>query len=265
MIDAHTHLNSPTLFQNRKDYILEFEKNWWTAIINAWADIEYNNNGIQISNDYIWDVYVKCTIWLHPYEVVIGNVNEENIEEEIKNLKKIYIKNKKHIVAIWEAGIDTHYNGEIKIELQKKLLKMQCDLAYELNLPIVIHSRDDFDDTIEILKDYKNLKIYFHCRWYGPKEVTILQKEFENIWIGFCGNITYPKAQNIRDSLMVCDIENILIETDAPYLSPQNLRGQTNSPANVKHIYEFISKELNIELNNLNSKVNKNFDELYKE
>lgn len=264
MIDAHTHLNSPTLYSKRKEHILEFKKNWGTAIVNAWADREYNDNWIKISREYIWDVYVKCTIWLHPYEVVIGNVNEENIENEINNLKKIYMDNKKSIVAIWEAGIDTHYDGDIKIELQEKLFKMQCELANDLWLPIVIHSRNDFDSTMKILKDYKDLKIYFHCRGYGPKEITILKKEFENIRIGFCGNISYPKAQNIRDSLMVCDVKNILLETDAPYLSPQKVRWETNSPANVKHIYDFVSKELNIDKYILIEKIKQNFYELYK-
>lgn len=264
MIDAHTHLNSPILYARRKEYILEFKKKWGRAIVNAWADREYNDNGIQISNDYIWDVYVKCTIWLHPYEVVIWNVNEENIDNEINNLKKLYIDNKKQIVAIWEAGIDVHYDGDINLKLQKKLFKMQCELASELWLPIIIHSRNDFDSTMEVLKNYKNLKIYFHCRGYGPKEIDILKKGFENIWIGFCGNISYPKAQNIRDSLMACDIKNILLETDAPYLSPQEIRGETNYPANVRYIYDFVSKELNVDKSILIEEIKQNFNSLYK-
>jgi TatD DNase family protein len=136
-------------------------------------------------------------------------------------------------------------------------------LAKEFWLPIVIHSRDDFDTTMEVLENFKELKIYFHCRWYGPKEIEKVQNNFNNIWIGFCGNITYPKAQNIRDSLLACDIDNILVETDAPYLSPQNLRGETNSPANIMYTYKFISNEIKLDIDYLISKIENNFKKLY--
>jgi len=265
MIDAHTHLNSQALFPNRKEHAFEFNKNWWKAIINVWADIEYNGNWIKISKEYKWDLYMKCTVWLHPYEVIIWNVTEENIEDEVNNLRKLYLDNSDYIVAIWEAWIDTHYDGDINMKLQKKLFRMQCELARDLWLPIVIHSRDDFNSTIEVLKDFSDLKIYFHCRWYGPEEINYIKWKFENLWIGFCGNITYPKAQNIRDSLAVCDINNILLETDAPYLPPQQLRWKTNYPSNIWYIYDFVANELSINKDILIQSIEKNFENLYKQ
>jgi len=264
-IDSHTHLNSPTLFENRKKHILDFEKIWWQALVNIWADEEYNKNGITISKEYSWDSFIKCTVWLHPYEVVVGNINENNIEQKLNELEKLYLENKDHIVAIWEAGIDTHYEWDINLELQKELFKKQCDLAEKIQAPIIIHSRNDFDSTIEILQNYKKLKICFHCRWYGSEEIEKLKNyNLENYWIWFCGNVTYPKAQNIRDSLKICNLENILIETDAPYLSPQELRWQTNYPQNIQYIYDFIAKELNIDTKNLKKQIKKNFYSLYK-
>ncbi|HOQ79378.1 MAG TPA: TatD family hydrolase, partial [Candidatus Absconditabacterales bacterium] len=245
-IDSHTHLNSPTLFENRKKHILDFEKIGGQALVNIGADEEYNKNGITISKEYSGDSFIKCTVGLHPYEVVVGNINENNIEQKLNELEKLYLENKDHIVAIGEAGIDTHYEGDINLELQKELFKKQCDLAEKIQAPIIIHSRNDFDSTIEILQNYKKLKICFHCRGYGSEEIEKLKNyNLENYWIGFCGNVTYPKAQNIRDSLKICNLENILIETDAPYLSPQELRGQTNYPQNIQYIYDFIAKELN--------------------
>jgi len=263
-LDAHTHLNSPQLFPSRKEHISDFEKIWWKALINIWADEKYNKNGITISREYLWNSFVKCTIGLHPFEVVIGNIKSNNLDEKISELKKIYLKNKEHIIAIWETWIDTHYEWEINLELQKELFKKQCDLAKELKLPIIIHSRDDFDSTIEILENYKEIKIYFHCRWYGNEEIKKLEKyNLKNYRVWFCGNITYPKAQNIRDSLKACNLNNILIETDAPYLSPQKLRWQTNYPKNIQYIYDFIAKELNINIENLKKQIEKNFYLLY--
>lgn len=114
-------------------------------------------------------------------------------------------------------------------------------MAKELDLPVVIHSRDDFASTLEVLQPYTDLKIYFHCYGYGPDEIAVLRASFPRLRIGFCGNITYPKAQPLRDALLACDIGSIVCETDAPYLSPQKVRGETNEPAHVRLIYEYIS------------------------
>jgi len=264
MIDAHTHLNSPALFPNWKQHILDFEKNWGTCLVNTWADDEYNQNGLIISKEYDGKIFVKCTIWYSPHEVLANKISDNNIENKVEELKKLYLENKDHIVAIWEIWIDTHFDEWSSLVLQKSLFKMQCKLAKELSLPVVVHSRDDFDATMEVLKEFKGLKIYFHCRGYGPDEIKKLKDcKLKYYWIGFCGNITYPKADNIRESLLACNMENILIETDAPYLPPQNLRWETNYPTNIKYTYEFISKELWINLNNITIQIQKNFNRLF--
>ena len=264
MIDAHTHLNSPALFSNRKEYLLEFEKKWGTGLINVWADDDYNKNALVINREYNGDCFVKCTIWFSPHEILAGKIEYDNMDNKIKELKNLYLENKNHVVALWEIGIDTHFDDWVSLELQKKLFKKQCDLANELKLPLVIHSRDDFDSTMEVLQNYQDLKIYFHCRGYGPEEIKKLQySQLKNYWIWFCGNITYPKAQNIKESLMMCDIKNILLETDAPYLSPQNLRWKTNYPANITYIYDFVAKMIGVSKDELIEKINNNFKTLY--
>jgi len=168
------------------------------------------------------DIFVKATIGHHPSEVCFGKItNTSDIVQSISSLKDLYTSHHEHIIAIGECGIDTHYDGDPYIDIQKELFAQQCDLAQELNLPIVIHSRDDFTSTWDVIKNYKNEKIYFHCRGYGPDEVKILQDFFPQLWIGFCGNVSYPKAQVLRDSLYVTRPESIVLETDAPYLAPQ--------------------------------------------
>lgn len=265
MIDAHTHLNSPKLFSDREKHVFEFEKIGGKALINTWADEEYNNNWLEISKKYKWNLFIKSTIWYHPFEVVVWNINDKNIDKMINLLEQKYISNKEHIVAIWEAGIDSHYDWDIKLELQKELFEHHCKLAEKLQLPLVIHSRDAFDETMKVLENYKTLKVYFHCWGYWKNEIQKIKNIwFKSYWIGFCGNITYPKAQEIRDSLLECDLENILIETDAPYLSPQELRGQTNYPKNTKLIYEYIAKEKNTSTDIIINQVSKNFEKLYK-
>ncbi len=266
-IDSHTHLNSPKLFVDWQKHILDFENIWWKMIINAWSDDEYNENWLIIAKKYNWNSLIKMTAWFHPYEIVSDIINNENMDEKMEELKIKYfenMENRKHIVAVWECWIDVSYDWWREcIILQQKLLKAHCELAREFNLPLVIHSRDDFDSTVDVIKDYKDLKIYFHCRWYGPKEIEILQNNFENIWIWFCANISYPKAQNIRDSLAVVGINNILLETDAPYLPPQEFRGKTNYPIYVKHIYNFVAEQLQIEESKLIETIEINANRLY--
>jgi len=270
-IDAHTHLNTAKLFWNWQEYLSDFEKIWWEILINSWADDEYNKNWLIISKEYLknnnkdisWKCIVKATIWFHPYEAISDVITEENLENNITKLRNLYLENKEHIVAIWECGIDTHYDGDLKMDLQKKLFIAQLDLSRELDLPVVIHSREDFWTTFEILKKYSDLNIYIHCRWYWVDEIKIMQDTFENLWIWFDGNITYPKAQNLRDSLKAVKLDNLLLETDAPYLTPQIKRWETNYPAYVKYIYDFVSDHLDIEQEKMANIIKKNCKNLY--
>lgn len=119
---------------------------------------------------------VKSTIGYHPECCNDGEISEENIQQKIVDLKKMYEENKEYIVAIGECGIDTYYPGsEDSLELQKKLFVAQCDLAKELNLPLMVHIRKDFDSAFEILQNYRDLTVYVHCRGFNPEEVKKLQ------------------------------------------------------------------------------------------
>lgn len=263
MLDSHTHINSGVLFPDWERHISDFEDAGWDRLINAWSDWEYNKNWITICREYTWKSYIKCTLWLHPLEVVDWKITDQNIDNELENLENMYIENQDCVVAIWEIWIDIHYEWEQNLQLQKILFDKQMKLARKYNLPVVIHSRDDFETTYEILQNYKDLKIYIHCRWYGPQEIAICQNNFPNLWIWFCGNVTYPSAQNLRDSLKLVELDKLLIETDAPYLPVKEFRGKMNTPAMITHLYEFISRFLWIDRIELEKQVEENFDRLY--
>jgi TatD DNase family protein len=116
---------------------------------------------------------------------------------------------------------------------------------------------------MKILEKYKNMKIYFHCWWYDKEEVDIVQKIFTNVRIWYDGNITYKQAGNIRNSILNTNINNILIETDAPFLTPQIIRKEKNQPSNIIYIYDYISTLLKIDLSTLQKKINTNFNNFY--
>jgi TatD DNase family protein len=196
---------------------------------------------------------------LHP-EIFMQN-ETWNIQE----LKELILNNRNSVVAVGECGIDLYYPwSEQILDNQKELFAIQCDLAQELNLPLVIHSRNAFNQTTDILKNYKNQNIYFHCWGYWQEQIKILQSFFPRLFIGICGNVTYKKADELRDSLKFIWEDQLLLETDAPYLSPQIVRWTQNEPANVRYIYDYVAEFLWKEKNALQGQIEKNFKYIYK-
>lgn len=276
LIDAHTHLNTEPLFHDRKGYIQKFVDAGGVALVNSGASESYNIQGVEIAkqaeslkfktqSQNSPFLIVKATLGRHPEECVENLISIDEIPEKMQWLKDFYLANKSYVVAIWECGIDLHYPDTwYTLETQQKLFAQHCELARELQLPLVVHSRDAFNETFEILKNYTDLTIYFHCRGYGPDQFRMLDAEFRNLYIGFCGNVTYKNAQPIRDTLAIVPHSQLLLETDAPYLAPQIVRGETNHPANVKYIYDFIAEQLNLSLEVLSQQVEANFLSIYK-
>ena len=278
LFDSHTHLNTPDLYDQRQDYLLQFIHVWGAGLVNSWASEQYNVRGIEITKhiealkrdnvEIPSDFIIKSTIGYHPWSCEDGEITEENIQQKMVDLRTLYEDNKDYVVAIGECGIDTYYPWtEQFLPLQKKLFILQCDLAQELNLPLMIHIRKDFYSAFEILQHYRDLTIYIHCRGFGPEEVEMLKVESWklnwNLFIGFCGNVTYKNAQNLRDSLAKVSLDQLLLETDAPRLSPQVVRGTTNHPANVTYIYEFVADQLHTDIATLSLQIEKNIKAVY--
>ena len=290
--DFHTHLNDPKLFFDWKQYLQDFISIWGKWLINIWVDDSWNKRAILIAEevknyrDFIW-TKVLASIWYHPSEVCFRYTKDlsddwftllDNFDltgfrwwsedkwmfQKIEKLKNLYLDHKDVVVWIGECWIDVHYpNWKKTIDLQKHFFDLQCQLAQELKLPIIIHSREDFNSTFDIVKNYKNLKIYFHCWWYWPEEIKKLLDYFPNIWIGFAWNLTYPKANNLRQSLKIVPLDNLVLETDAPYLTPQKVRWKTNKPSYIRYTYDFVASYLNIDIQVLSDKMEENFKRLY--
>lgn len=248
MIDAHTHLNSDQLFPDREKHLEEFLDAGGTHLVNIWVNQIWNLRALEMSEKYAKECLT--TLGIHPLETVYGDIKDENIlENKIKELSDLISTNIDKIVGIWECGIDSHYewNDEIKA-IQIPLFEKQCELARTYNLPIVIHSRSNFDLSIDVLKNYTDLKIYFHCRGYSPTEIQICVDTFPHLRIWFCGNLSYPKAIDIQESFVKAREcwAKIVMETDAPYLSPQSLRGSQNAPKNVTVMYDRVQEKYNV-------------------
>ncbi len=282
--DSHTHLNEDRLFADRKLHLQQFIDVGGRWLINVGVDAVWNRRAVEIARESMVlfrdKVTVKATIGTHPSEVSFEKITSStDIKDAIKGMKELFYENKNVIAAIGECGIDAHYPNYNKAkELQQELFDAHCQFARDENLPLVIHSRDQFADTLEVIKNYTDLKIYFHCRGYGPDELEILHTIFPNLRIWFCGNITYPNAEILRASFKKCialsaeaDTEgtlnghklHYLLETDAPYLTPQKNRGQLNTPVQVVDTYEYVAQILGKPLSDLQIKVKDSFEKLF--
>lgn len=183
-----------------------------------------------------------AAIGIHPNDVKI------NWEFEIKELSK-YLDKKESaskIVAIGEIGLDFHYPG-YNFNLQRDSFIAQIELALNHNLPIIVHSRDAEQETLELLSLYKKDKLTgsIHCFSYGPD----FAKEVINMGfvLGIGGTVTYPKNGILRSAVIESGLKNIVLETDAPFLAPQVIRGKTNYPASVALIAQYLSELLRVD------------------
>lgn len=221
MIDTHCHL-----FKSEFDNLDEIIKN-----INEENILCINNGCDEKSNLEVLNLYSKYkflypAIGVHPSEVL--NLPKDYLNFIEKNINKV--------VAIGEIGLDYYYGKENKNE-QIKLFKNQLDIAERYNKPVIVHSRDSIQDTYDILSKY-NVKGVIHA-FSGSIEMAnrFIKLGFK---IGVGGIVTFKKS-NLKDVISNLSLEDIVLETDSPYLSPEPVRGKKNTPLNLIYIAEYIA------------------------
>ncbi|MBI2352713.1 TatD family hydrolase [Candidatus Dependentiae bacterium] len=249
LIDTHCHMNlmirnysSKEKFNHLsleeidkcKKIIQEAQSQEVIKIINIGTDLIESRTCIEIAKQ-LDNCY--ASIGLHPTDT---NYEWKSTIHELKQLAQNKEENK--IVGIGECGIDKYHQG-YNLEYQKKSFYAQIELAIEHNLAIIVHSRDADQETYEVLAHYKNytsFKGVIHCfssnMDYAKKYIDL------GLFLGFGGSITYPKNNDLRSIVINIPLETILLETDAPFLPPQTIRGKQNTPAQIKTIAEFIAQ-----------------------
>ncbi len=230
IIDTHNHIY-PSEIENAVDIINECKKNNIYLILNG-VDIDSNNEIIELSKKYD-NVYAAIGL---NYDQIDKFTDNDLIllEDQIKNNK---------IVAIGEIGIDYHWTKE-NSEKQIYFFKKQLELAEKYNLPVIVHSRKASQEVYDIIKNSNVRKGSMHC-FSGSLE---LAKEYIKLgfYIGVDGPITYPNNKKGIDIITNIPVDNLLLETDSPYLPPESKRGETNTPLNLEEIASKISEVKNI-------------------
>ena len=234
--DSHAHYNDEKFDEDREDILKKVKEAGISKVIVAGYDISSSEKAILISEKEDW-LYATCGI--SPNDVT------PNMDDDIEEIKKLCISSKK-VVAVGEIGLDYYWNKENK-EIQKEFFRKQIALANELNLPIQIHSRDAYIDTIEILKEYPcNKKGVFHCCQLNQE---LIREALElGYYISFAGPCTFKNSKNAEEIIKQVPIEKIFIETDSPYLAPEPVRGTRNDSRNIIRVAEKIAEAKEVEI-----------------
>lgn len=243
IIDTHVHYDDDAFDEDRHELINSILNDNVKGFITIGTSIEKSLKSIEIAEKYS---QAYASIGVHP--------------EDCNDLQKDYIdklrqmsKNNK-VVAIGEIGLDYHYDGYNK-KTQMKCFTEQLELASELNLPVIIHSRDATQDTIDILNAYKP-KGVMHC-FSGSLETA--QKILElGMMISFTGVITFKNAKKAIEVCSAIPIDRLMLETDSPYMTPVPHRGKRNNSNYIIHIAEKIAEIKNIPVNEVIEICNKN-------
>ena len=250
-IDTHAHYYHSRFKRNLNDLMTQMEDDL-EYIINLGTNTKSNINTMNLIKKYN---YLYGMVGFFPSDVL------ELENKDILELFKKQLTNKK-IVGIGEIGID-YYHNTPEHDLQIKWFKYQLDLAKELGLPVSIHSRDAEEDTIKVFKDYNNIKGVIHCFSYGMRSADIYYNK--GLYFGIGGTSTYKNNKELREVIKWVPLDRVLLETDAPYLSPQEVRRETNISSNIKYVIKNISdikgitEEEIIKQTNINAKTLFNF------
>lgn len=230
IIDTHCHLGKDD-YENVENVIENFGQN---IMIVSGVNTETNKEVLELISKYN-NIY--CTLGIHPeYASSITNEDIDFIEKNINNPK---------VVGIGEIGLDYHYEGYDKEKQQELFIKL-IELAKKYNKPIVVHTRDSIKDTYDIIKKCKanEVNVTLHCF----SESLEMAREFIKLGckLGIGGVVTFKNAKKLVEVVENIDIENIILETDSPYLSPEPYRGCKNEPKNVFYVAEKIGQLKNM-------------------
>ena len=253
IIDSHCHLDFSSLYEQLDDVIKRAELNdvkyMLTICTTLKSFIKINEIVKKYSNIY-------GTFGIHPHETKDNiSINSNYIIDEVKKNKKI--------IGVGETGLDFYYQHSDK-KIQKKMFVEHINAASELDIPVIVHSRNAELDTIDILKNEKknsNIKILIHC-FSGSKDFAKKLLDLDS-YISVSGIVTFSKTQELIEAVNYISIDKLLIETDSPYLAPIPYRGKTNEPSFLKHTLDKVSKIKNLSLNVVAEKTSNNFLNLF--
>lgn len=226
IFDTHTHIYD-SKFNDDFNEVMGRIKEEMYGIASIGFDLESSKKSISLANEYD---FVYAVIGIHPVDIKKYN---DNVREEIIRLAT----NEKKVVAIGEIGLDYHWMADPK-EVQIDGFKKQLEIAKIVDLPVVIHTREALQDTLDVLKEYPEVGGILHCY---PGSYESVKPFLERYYIGIGGTLTFKNNKKTKELVKEIELKHIVLETDCPYLTPVPYRGKRNEPVYTKFVAEEIA------------------------
>lgn len=251
IFDTHSHYDDKAFDEDRDTLLRRMRANGVGRIVNVGADMASSRTALALAEQYD---FMYCALGVHPSET--GSLTEADMDwiREHAGHKKV--------VAIGEFGLDYHW-PEPDSATQKKWFYHQIELAKEVRLPIIIHSREAAAETMAVLTETKAYECggVIHCYSYSPE----MAKEYVRMgfYIGIGGVVTFKNAKKLKKTVEELSLENIVLETDCPYLAPEPMRGKRNDSSLLVHVAEKIAELKGVSVDEVTDITTKNAEKLY--
>ncbi len=230
IFETHAHYDDRAYDRDRDKIIRLLKEEGIAPIINVGASLTSTETSVKLAHEYD---HVYAAVGVHPSDCA------DMTDKDIEWLRELTGDDK--VVAIGEIGLDYHYDEPDK-NIQKKWFEKQLDLAKETGLPVIVHSRDAAQDTLDILskEEHRGIRGIIHCFSYSQE----LAREYVKMgyYIGIGGVVTFKNGRKLHEIARTIPLENIVVETDCPYLAPEPYRGRRNSSAYLTYIIERIAQ-----------------------
>lgn len=256
-IDSHCHIDGESFDFDRDEVVQRANDAGVKAMLNIGTGNPHDGEiarAVEAAEKY---ENVFASVGVHPHD---AKLYDDDAETRLITL----VRGSSKVIAWGEIGLDYYYDHSPR-DVQREVFIRQIRTAKKLDLPIIIHSRDADDETVEILTQecsYEGFRGIMHC-FGGTAEMA---ESLMNLGflISFAGNVTFKKAENLRDAAKVVPLERLLIETDCPFLTPIPFRGRRNEPAYVVHTAQFLADFYDVSLEKLADQTTKNFVEFFR-
>lgn len=277
-IDTHAHYNARQFHTKLKEKdVLNEQRKYCNYIINLGTNMKSNTETLRLVSlyDYIYGMlgFFPTDVWQLDDDLCPNDVDMFTFKAKDNRIcfEKQFMNQK--VVGIGEIGLDYHWNcigdsrrsifvkGEEARNLQKKWFLYQLNLAKEKELPVSMHSRDAEEDTIKLFKQFDTINGVMHCFSYGMKSADYYLNKGLHLGIG--GTCTYPSNKELREVIKECPMDRILLETDAPYLSPQKVRREINTSKNILFVIDTIAEIKGLSKEEVVKKTNENAIKLF--
>jgi len=239
LIDTHAHLMFDQFKGEVPEVLQSASAAGVTKIINVGCSVEASKEAFkQVEKfNHRYEIELFAALGLHPYDA--SDLSDNLLDEWARMIEVAGGSEGGRIVAIGEIGLD-YFKAPVPHDIQKDAFRGQLQFASQMKLPVIVHNREADEDCLEILSEFPDLKVVFHC--YASSLEFAKRLWEKGYYTSFTGIITYPKSDELRQVVSACPEGQFMIETDCPYLAPQQVRGERNEPAHVSYVAKMVAK-----------------------